>query len=273
MVPITLEEIAKKAKSKNIKIIPTGLVGGCKNSNGDKFDISNSIVFDGNSSFDPDDKDILKYSWISNTSGNLGFGSSIEMMLTDIGWHKITLTVTDQYGLSSSAHVDIYVFKELISLINMKPELTNCTITPKSGDTDSEFTFSVKYYDKDSDLPTFIKVIIDGQEFNLTLKPGENGSNGIYEYKTKLSEDNHSYYFMVNDGFTDIFSGNATTPRIIKPQSKSAENMDKSAKWVLTLIIILIVIIIIISIILIFSLIIRPKISKRHLNHKYNPIS
>ena len=39
MVPITLEEIAKKAKSKNIKIIPTGLVGGCKNSNGDKFDI------------------------------------------------------------------------------------------------------------------------------------------------------------------------------------------------------------------------------------------
>jgi len=33
------EEIAKKAKSKNIKMVPTSLVGGGKNNNGDKFEI------------------------------------------------------------------------------------------------------------------------------------------------------------------------------------------------------------------------------------------
>jgi hypothetical protein len=39
MVPITLEDIAKKAKSKNIKMVPTSLVGGGKSSNSDKFKI------------------------------------------------------------------------------------------------------------------------------------------------------------------------------------------------------------------------------------------
>jgi len=39
MVPITLEDIAKKAKAKGIKVVPTNLVGGGKNSNSDKFEI------------------------------------------------------------------------------------------------------------------------------------------------------------------------------------------------------------------------------------------
>ena len=39
MVPIILEEIAKKAEAKGIKMVPTNLVGGGKNSNGDKFEI------------------------------------------------------------------------------------------------------------------------------------------------------------------------------------------------------------------------------------------
>ena len=39
MVPITLEDIDKKAKAKGIKVVPTNLVGGGKNSNGDKFEI------------------------------------------------------------------------------------------------------------------------------------------------------------------------------------------------------------------------------------------
>jgi hypothetical protein len=39
MVPITLEDIDKKAKAKGIKVVPTNLVGEGKNSNGDKFEI------------------------------------------------------------------------------------------------------------------------------------------------------------------------------------------------------------------------------------------
>ena len=39
MVPITLEDIAKKAEVKGIKMVSTDLVGGGKNSNGDKFEI------------------------------------------------------------------------------------------------------------------------------------------------------------------------------------------------------------------------------------------
>jgi hypothetical protein len=39
MVPITLEDIDKKAEAKDIKVVPTNLVGGGKNSNGAKFEI------------------------------------------------------------------------------------------------------------------------------------------------------------------------------------------------------------------------------------------
>jgi hypothetical protein len=39
MVPITLEDIAKKAEAKGIKMVPINLVGGGKNSNSDKFKI------------------------------------------------------------------------------------------------------------------------------------------------------------------------------------------------------------------------------------------
>ena len=39
MVPITLEDIDKKAKAKGKKVVPTNLVGGGKNSNSDKFEI------------------------------------------------------------------------------------------------------------------------------------------------------------------------------------------------------------------------------------------
>jgi hypothetical protein len=39
MVPITLEDIAKKAEAKGIKMVPTNLTGGGKNSNSAKFEI------------------------------------------------------------------------------------------------------------------------------------------------------------------------------------------------------------------------------------------
>ena len=38
---------------------------------------------------------ILNFSWSSNMSGHLGYGSSLNIALTDVGTHVITLTVTD----------------------------------------------------------------------------------------------------------------------------------------------------------------------------------
>jgi len=51
---------------------------------------------------------ILNYSWSSNLSGHLGYGSSLNIALTDVGTHVITLTVTDG-GFEKRATVTVVI--------------------------------------------------------------------------------------------------------------------------------------------------------------------
>jgi len=51
---------------------------------------------------------ILNYSWSSNLSGHLGYGSSLNIALTDVGTHVITMTVTDG-GFEKRATVTVVI--------------------------------------------------------------------------------------------------------------------------------------------------------------------
>ena len=169
---------------------------------------------------------------------------------TEIGSYYVNVSVDDNVG-----GIDFHYFTlSVIQLLyNNKPELTEGKTIPITGNTNTEFTFSVHYSDIDGDKPSNIQVVIDGEKFNMTLKSGEIASNGTYEYKTKLSEGEHSYYFKANDGIDDAISGDDITPTIdsaaniipevTKPKvEKAGQDLEY---WVYLLILIIIIILII----------------------------
>ncbi|MDY6933568.1 MAG: SUMF1/EgtB/PvdO family nonheme iron enzyme [Spirochaetota bacterium] len=82
---------------------------------------------------------------------------------------------------------------------NNEPVLSNIMVSPPSGDTTTNFTFTVHYYDEDGDSPPTRYVNIDGINYTMSLSSG-NSSDGDYSYTTQLSEGNHSYYFLFSDG-------------------------------------------------------------------------
>ncbi len=181
----------------------------------------------------------------------------------DDGIYELNITVSDDGNpplmdwVIVKIKVDIKEIKPQIN--NTPPELTQGKIIPSSGDTNTEFTFSVHYEDADGDEPGYIKVVIDGAEFDMELKSGESPSNGIYEYKTKLSEGNHSYYFKVSDGTIELDSGGEIkTSNITKASPVDGKKDDDKAgevDWTLygVLIIVVIVILIILSLIVLRS--------------------
>jgi parallel beta-helix repeat protein len=57
------------------------------------------------------DKNMLTFIWSSNVTGRIGEGPEINLSLT-AGKHLITLNVTDQYGLSATATLEIEITKE-----------------------------------------------------------------------------------------------------------------------------------------------------------------
>ena len=95
---------------------------------------------------------------------------------------------------------------------NNIPKLSNGNMEPSFGDTETEFTFSVIYTYEDSNPPEYVRVIIDNMEYDMTLKDQLNSSVRIYEYRTKLSEGRHCYYFMAADSINSAVSGDDNTP-------------------------------------------------------------
>jgi hypothetical protein len=147
-------------------------------------------------------------------------------------WHLFTLQVTQK-------QVDE----------NNIPILSEPRITPLEGDTETEFTFSVHYYDHDNDKPTFIQVVIDNRSYGMSLKSGKL-SNGTYEFTTKLSDGTHTYYFTASDGIDTISTDKFTVD--IK-ESGNVSDEEFSWWWLILLIIVIIIVL------LIMFLIIRHK--------------
>ena len=129
---------------------------------------------------------------------------------------------------------------------NNAPELLNGSITPSEGDINTEFTFSVRYYDVDRQAPLFIQVIIDNILYYMKLQPGENAFNGTYEYSFTLSEGTHYYYFTASDGLETVKTNNFTTPEIKKVITKSKHEL--AWYWLILVVIIIIILLLAMSI-------------------------
>jgi plastocyanin len=151
--------------------------------------------------------------------------------------------------------------RPIIPAKNSKPKLSEGTITPESGDTETEYTFSVNYYDPDGDVPSEIQVVIDGVAYDMEPKFGENPTNGMYELTTTLGKGEHSYYFTASDGYTDAISGDGITPAKLEDSqlTPAVDNVKRSQDDAGTMIWIALGIVIAIVAILLFFLLIKKR--------------
>ena len=83
---------------------------------------------------------------------------------------------------------------------NNSPTLSSGSVTPQSGTTSTIFTYQVIYKDVDNDPPVIRFVYIDGTPYNMSYANGSYTTGAIYQYQTKLSTGNHTYYFYFTDG-------------------------------------------------------------------------
>lgn len=83
---------------------------------------------------------------------------------------------------------------------NHTPQLSNGSVSPTSGDTNTDFYWFVDYYDEDGTVPSIKKVYIDGVAYTMRKYSGS-FSNGTYIYgPERLAEGSHNYHFYFRDG-------------------------------------------------------------------------
>jgi len=104
---------------------------------GQNYFTSDTISFDGTSSYDPNGNEELdSFTWRSDLSGTLSTQQSFTRIL-EAGMHNITLTVSDIHGAESTAKVRITV----TSTPNQSPT-ANATVSKETAKVNEELTFS-----------------------------------------------------------------------------------------------------------------------------------
>ena len=88
---------------------------------------------------------------------------------------------------------------------NHDPTLSNSSIDPPSGDTNTDFYYYVQYYDQDGDSPERKWLVIDGGTSQATVKVMQlfsgSAANGSYRSNPiRLSAGSHRYHFEYTDG-------------------------------------------------------------------------
>jgi outer membrane protein assembly factor BamB len=168
--------------------------------------------------------------------------------LEDVGSYWVKVSVFDDEDGWDFTNFTLYVTTEPIT--EFKPELSNPTMTPTTGDTNTEFTFSVDYSHPDGDLPDSIQVVIDGEAHNMT------SNNGHYEYSTKLSEGDHTYYFTTKLGGvtfnTDAYNTGFITKAEGQPEDGDGGGDEDNTMFYAGIGIIVIIIIVVLILLFIF---------------------
>ena len=80
------------------------------------------------------------------------------------------------------------------------PALTSPQVNPASGRPGDTFTFYVRYYDQDGDVPAVKNIILDGTPHAMTLLSGQPPASGWYEYEAVPAAGSHTYSFYFEDG-------------------------------------------------------------------------
>ncbi len=98
------------------------------------------------------------------------------------------------------------------------PYLTNKSLLPVSGDTNTNFVYQIQYFDANNDSANYVKIHIDGVAYAMT----ESNSSDVtttdgkyYSTTTTLTSGLHNYSFSCSDGnainATTIYSGPTTS--------------------------------------------------------------
>jgi hypothetical protein len=145
--------------------------------------------------------------WTFDTNATwLNFSSTTSVLYgfpleSDVGSYWVEIVVMDDENGSVHRKFTLYVrISEPQVLENHKPILSDGKSIPNAGNSNTDFTFSVHYSDEDGDIPVTIKVVINGDENDMTISQNDDGSDGMYMYITKLPVGIHNYYFTASDG-------------------------------------------------------------------------
>jgi hypothetical protein len=114
-------------------------------------------------------------------------------------------TATDKDGIQFEGFSWEFEIKE-----NSPPELAAGAVDPEVGTTSETFTLNVIYSDEDGDVPTRIKVILNGMA--QTLRPSDPSKNSkkdyvdgkLYEFTVVLDKGDYSFYFEASDEKHDV---------------------------------------------------------------------
>jgi len=84
---------------------------------------------------------------------------------------------------------------------NNDPQLSMASLTPTTGTSETEFTFSVKYYDADGDSP-YVKWVNTNDQYNFDLDlTSGSADNGTYSTTlVNFPTGTNTYYFYFEDG-------------------------------------------------------------------------
>ncbi len=106
------------------------------------------------------------------------------------------------------------------------PVLTEGTVAPLFGHTDTVFTYSVHYYDHEGQAPSDKHVVIDGRSFAMELADGV-PADGTYRYRTTLEAGLHTFHFECTDTHGDTTrlpaTGSFTGPTVRQPGGRNPD--------------------------------------------------
>jgi hypothetical protein len=170
-----------------------------------------------------------------------------------VGMYWVNITVSDGEGGSALTNFSLTV--KGIPPTNDPPELTNGKMSPTTGDTDTEFTFTVTYTDEEDD-PGDVYIWLDGNRYEMTPDGDDTDfTDGVeYTYQTKLDKGEHEYYFTATDGSNSAVSGDTTpisagearvTTEIEDPEKK--DEVEDNLMFYILLIIIVVIILVILA--------------------------
>ena len=189
------------------------------------------------------DSDVLTHVWYCDINPNFispylivaneGQNLSHNETLDDGIWYW-KVEVSDNDGMSVS---EVWKLTVTENTSNHFPSLSNPSVMPSSGYTNTAFTYSVTYTDADNDTPAYVKVYIDSTPYNMVEQNSSdtNTTDGkVYTYTTHLSIGTHNYTFTCSDGdainSTDIYAGPTvtSTPPVQSNESPSngSTNVD-----------------------------------------------
>ena len=105
----------------------------------------------------------------------------------------------DEGNVGCSATIYFYS-RGLSATGNDNPQLSNGKVAPESGNSSTQFYYSVDYSDSNGDAPTTISVYIDDASSTLTLNSGVASSGTYKSAAITLGSQAHTYYFTAENG-------------------------------------------------------------------------